>query len=266
MSASDAAPLPRLGEVFFDVRGHSRTMRLSWYADTGIAVFSIWQGGVCTGTFRLPIADLSRMIEILQRGPQGGFEGDVGGRRGAEYGEPGRTGEYGADYGRDAAYGRGYSRDQDDADYRSGHYRADDYGPGDFGQPDYGSDDYRYGDYRADDHEADPGYGPGQYRTGQHDDADFGATGYGHNRQGRDLRPQAWPDSEDRYQPDVTGQHSSADEDAGYGQQRFVPPYVRGQRDSSATGYSADSDYRLPADPGGGARHSPGRHSGGSEQ
>jgi hypothetical protein len=69
MSASDAAPLPRLGEVFFDVRGNSRSMRLSWYADTGIAVFSIWQGGRCTGTFRLPIDDLPRMIEILQRGP-----------------------------------------------------------------------------------------------------------------------------------------------------------------------------------------------------
>jgi hypothetical protein len=71
MSASDAAPLPRLGEVFFDVRGSSRSMRLSWYADTGVAVFSIWQGGMCTGTFRLPIGDLPRMVEILQRGPAG---------------------------------------------------------------------------------------------------------------------------------------------------------------------------------------------------
>lgn len=71
MSASDAAPLPRLGEVFFDVRGDSRSMRLSWYADTGVAVFSIWQGGVCTGTFRLPIDDLPRMVETLQRGPTG---------------------------------------------------------------------------------------------------------------------------------------------------------------------------------------------------
>ena len=69
MSASDAAPLPRLGEVYFDVRGESRSMRLSWYADTGVAVFSIWQGGTCTGTFRLPIADLPRMIETLRRGP-----------------------------------------------------------------------------------------------------------------------------------------------------------------------------------------------------
>ncbi len=71
MSASDAAPLPRLGEVFFDVRGNSRSMRLSWYADTGVAVFSIWQGGMCTGTFRLAIADLPRMVETLQRGPGG---------------------------------------------------------------------------------------------------------------------------------------------------------------------------------------------------
>jgi hypothetical protein len=71
MSSSDAAPLPRLGEVFFDVRGNSRSMRLSWYADTGVAVFSIWQGGMCTGTFRLAIADLPRMVETLQRGPAG---------------------------------------------------------------------------------------------------------------------------------------------------------------------------------------------------
>src|ERR1700733_1925443 len=84
MSASDAAPLPRLGEVFFDVRGDSRSMRLSWYADTGVAVFSIWQGGTCTGTFRLPMDDLARMIEALRRGPQG----QQAGRREA----PGETG------------------------------------------------------------------------------------------------------------------------------------------------------------------------------
>jgi len=68
MSASDAAPLPRLGEVFFDVRGSSRSMRLSWYSDTGVAVFSIWQGGTCTGTFRLPQEELPRLIDALQRG------------------------------------------------------------------------------------------------------------------------------------------------------------------------------------------------------
>src|ERR1700720_3167436 len=91
MAASDAAPLPRLGEVFFDVRGSSRSMRLSWYSDTGVAVFSIWQGGTCTGTFRLPIEDLPRMTEALQRGPRGAgvpatdvpsLTGLPGGRRG----------------------------------------------------------------------------------------------------------------------------------------------------------------------------------------
>ena len=71
MSASDAAPLPRLGEVFFDVRGSSRSMRLSWYADTGVSVFSIWQGGTCTGTFRLPMEELPRLIDALQRGMPG---------------------------------------------------------------------------------------------------------------------------------------------------------------------------------------------------
>jgi hypothetical protein len=69
--ASDAAPLPRLGEVFFDVRGSARSMRLSWYAETGVAVFSIWQAGTCTGTFRLPMGELERMIETLRRGPGG---------------------------------------------------------------------------------------------------------------------------------------------------------------------------------------------------
>src|SRR4029077_5925673 len=99
MSASDAAPLPRLGEVYFDVRGESRSMRLSWYADTGGAGFSIWQGGPCPGTFRLPIADLPRMVEALQRGPHGDTR-DAGGphddRRATELrskpGPPGGTG------------------------------------------------------------------------------------------------------------------------------------------------------------------------------
>src|SRR5215469_11926111 len=63
MSEADAVPLPREGEVFFDVRGEARSMRLSWYADSKVAVFSIWQGNRCTGTFRLPFVDLTRMIQ-----------------------------------------------------------------------------------------------------------------------------------------------------------------------------------------------------------
>src|ERR1039457_6976633 len=85
MSASDVAPLPRLGEVFFDVRGSARSMRLSWYADTGVAVFSIWQAGTCTGSFRLPMGELERMIETLRRAPDGrppAALGRLAGRRG----------------------------------------------------------------------------------------------------------------------------------------------------------------------------------------
>jgi hypothetical protein len=255
-------------------------MRLSWYADTGVAVFSIWQGGMCTGTFRLPITDLSRMIEILQRGPHSGYHGETGGRGGPDYADPDHAGpghageypgDYGADYGEDPAYGQGYSHGQHGDDYRSGRYRADDYAHGDFGSGEYGSGeygsgDYHAGDYAAGDHEADLGHGAGQYRTGQHEEADYGGAGYGRTRQELSPHPQAWPDSDGRYQPDITGEHHDAAGAAGYGQQRFVPPYVRGQRESSATGYSADSDYRLPADPGAGSRHSAGRHSSGQEQ
>ena len=61
-------PLPRLGEVFFDVRGSSRSMRLSWYTDTGIPVFSIWQGGTCTATFRLPAEEIPRLAGALTAG------------------------------------------------------------------------------------------------------------------------------------------------------------------------------------------------------
>lgn len=71
MPTSDPAPLPRLGEVFFDLRSTSRSLRISWYADTGVAVLSIWQGGTCTGSFRLPMSDLPRMIDTLRRGPDG---------------------------------------------------------------------------------------------------------------------------------------------------------------------------------------------------
>src|SRR5450755_5168054 len=82
MPAFDAAPLPRLGEVFFDVRGSSRSMRVSWYGDTGVAVLSIWQGGRCSGTFRLPVDELPRMVATLQRGPDGAQP------EGAEYSGP----------------------------------------------------------------------------------------------------------------------------------------------------------------------------------
>jgi hypothetical protein len=156
MSASDAAPLPRLGEVYFDVRGESRSMRLSWYADTGVAVFSIWQGGTCTGTFRLPIADLPRMVEALQRGPHGDARGDARGPRDAR--------------GTTEQHGRGDQRGGQPREY------LDPPGQGHRGEPataayreDQGGEHRRTGAYgRYDEEEARQGYGedslPGGYR------------------------------------------------------------------------------------------------------
>src|SRR5690349_12371893 len=127
MSASDAAPLPRLGEVYFDVRGESRSMRLSWYADTGVAVFSIWQGGTCTGTFRLPIADLPRMIDALQRGPHGDVR-----EAGGPPGDP-RATELHSMPGQHSVPGP-QSRTEHGAGHASGQYGPGDYGPGDHGR------------------------------------------------------------------------------------------------------------------------------------
>jgi hypothetical protein len=365
MSASDAAPLPRLGEVFFDVRGSARSMRLSWYADTGVAVFSIWQGGVCTGTFRLPIGDLSRMIEILQRGPlahgdderggagydesaydrdygaesSGDHDGDPdygpgdyghsghgdyrpGPRGRPDYGTSERgtshgTGEYGAagEYGVTGEYGPGEYAPGEyaPAKYRPGEYGARERGPGERGPGEHGPGEHERAAYRADRHRADE-YGAGEYGSGEygsgeygsgeygageygagapyrpvdHDDAAYGAPGrrdngyfdagdradgYPPGGPGPAEYEQAaptpgagrWQGGDVRYQADVTGQRPVAADETGYGQQRFVPPYVREQRDSSQAGYLDDSEYRMQADPGAGTRHSAGRHSSGQQ-
>jgi hypothetical protein len=254
MSASDAAPLPRLGEVFFDVRGSSRSMRLSWYADTGVAVFSIWQGGMCTGTFRLPISDLPRMIEILQRGPRGGArsghgaEQDWAGPEAAYSGQ--RDYPTGGVLGPDGRYPEqpraGYGRD-DLAETAAASYGADDLGdaPG-YGRDDltdtrrgrYGRDDLsdtRRGGYGRDDlPDARGGYG-------REDPADVRMPGYRHDASaelsaasfGRDTFSDGpYPGYQAEPQVGASGERQGWDDGTeappGYGQERFVPPYVRG--------------------------------------
>jgi hypothetical protein len=63
-----ATPLPRVGEVFFDDRGEDRALRLSWHPDADVMVLSIWNGGVCTGTFRLAARDVPVLMETLSQG------------------------------------------------------------------------------------------------------------------------------------------------------------------------------------------------------
>ena len=223
MSASDAAPLPRLGEVFFDVRGESRSMRLSWYADTGVAVFSIWQGGMCTGTFRLPMDDLARMIEILRRGPQ-----SRSGRRQPAVGDRRQDADRAPGYGGSDPDATQFSLDAmpDQLPYEVPPARRRHSGG-------YESGGYEQGGYEQGGYESGGGYNRPAARHGS-PSADYPAAGY----QERDSHSGAYrvgdgaygdgAYGDGAYQPDATGQQSLAGVGAaGYGQDRFVPPYVQ---------------------------------------
>jgi hypothetical protein len=153
-------------------------MRLSWYADSRVAVFSIWQGSRCTGTFRLPFADLARMVQTLQSGPMPRGADTGGPRRQVHPGGPGpagfpETGSYGYP-DRDAARyrdvpdhgapGYGPGRPPADAAPAYGGYGGDPgYGLPDYDPPNY-SDAPRYpepGHHRTPEYPDWNGYGPG---------------------------------------------------------------------------------------------------------
>lgn len=310
MSASDAAPLPRLGEVFFDVRGDSRSMRLSWYADTGVAVFSIWQGGRCTGTFRLPIDDLPRMVGVLQRGPQPRRSRSGGGHSDWAAGPPDSADQQDFPTGTCwQAEEPGYQPepagrrplagvDSAESGRDRGHGRELDYRPAQGEGPGYGEGAGRERGQREGRHGYEPEYGePRPYRE---------ASDYGELREYGQPRDYSEPrdDGQDRDRgaadpPEPAGPYR---DDREYGQERFVPPYVRSASDSyltdnSSTGsgdrgnppgpaYPADRlggpssagpypeaswtpesyfdgrDNRLSGDQPAPQRHSPGRHGG----
>jgi hypothetical protein len=304
MSASDAAPLPRLGEVFFDVRGNSRTMRLSWYADTGIAVFSIWQGGRCTGTFRLPMDDLARMTEILQRGPQrqrsgsrsdneqGGYDpaGYDAGYEPAGHDKAGsdedwyleessRAGQGPAEHERAAGYPDRAGANRPSGSHDSAGYER----PAGYGDSAGYERPAGYGDSAG--YEGPAGYGDSAGYERPAGYGDFQAEGGASDATGRYEFPARAVRPEDGSYLSAAPDHDggAVTDLSGYGQQRFVPPYVRPGaesylNDNPAAGparrhgadgpaYPADqvasdgSDW-PPADPGVTAEYSAGRHSG----
>jgi hypothetical protein len=220
MSEPDAVPLPRDGEVFFDVRGDARSMRLSWYADSRVAVFSIWQGSRCTGTFRLPFTDLARMVQTLQSGPP-----MPAGPRGAAP-EPSYhpTAEH--------PYADGHAWEQDRAG-APGYVDSSAYGA----DPGYGADP-AYG--------ADPGYGPDRgYRAdqgfgaGQSYPADHGYAAEPGYSSGRDYAAGA------NY-----GADNSYEAAPPYG---TAGDYGRSGEYGPSSEYSAPApDYGYPAQPGAG--------------
>ena len=57
--------MPTVGDIFLDVRGDDRSMRVSYHQDRGVVVVSLWAGPVCRGSFRLPADDVGRLIGLL---------------------------------------------------------------------------------------------------------------------------------------------------------------------------------------------------------
>jgi hypothetical protein len=283
--------------------------------------------------------DLARMTEILQRGPEqqrGGGRRERGDYERAGYGEA----SYGeASYG-EAGYGEqqfgeaGYGQNQydeasyDDDRYGEGRYDEDWFEEGNRAGG-HGTDEYGAGERRAGEHGLTGGYPdrPGANRSSAgHDSAGYGrsagygdSAGYEHragyadfpadagasDATGRyELRPHAVRPDDGSYLPAAGDHDGGAVTDlSGYGEQRFVPPYVRSGAESypndnpppgpvrrhgaggpaypadhagvsaepgryslqpdSEAGYSGGPEYGLPADPGTTAQYSAGRHSGG---
>jgi len=57
--------LPKTGDVFEDVRGHDRTMRVTCHPTRGTVVVSLWVDKICRASFQLPEADLPRLRAAL---------------------------------------------------------------------------------------------------------------------------------------------------------------------------------------------------------
>jgi len=53
---------------FYDTRGAVRRMGVSVHPVDSTMVISLWQGDICTGTFRLPAKDAARLISTFAYG------------------------------------------------------------------------------------------------------------------------------------------------------------------------------------------------------
>ncbi len=73
-------PLPAAGSVFFDARGDSRALRVSWHSESEMVVLSLWRDNVCVGSFRLAVDEVPDLIELLRAGLDAAYD-DVTRRR-----------------------------------------------------------------------------------------------------------------------------------------------------------------------------------------
>ncbi|MEU7979678.1 hypothetical protein AB0B63_14205 [Micromonospora sp. NPDC049081] len=61
----EVLPMPSFGDLFTDVRGDERTMRVSYHPERGAVVLSLWSGVTCRGSFRMALDDVSRLHGLL---------------------------------------------------------------------------------------------------------------------------------------------------------------------------------------------------------
>ena len=139
-------------------------MRLSWYADSRVAVFSIWQGNRCTGTFRLPFVDLARMVQALQAGPPGPAlqpPPQPGQAYSATVEPYGSAPDADINYGRDQRYDYGAAAMRQNVAPAASHQVGQGYAASqDLGTSRYGAEqDYGIGHSRAAGHDYDSGSG-----------------------------------------------------------------------------------------------------------
>jgi hypothetical protein len=60
-------PMPTVGDLFTDMRGDDRRMRVSYHEDRGVVVVSLWADTVCRGTFQLAAGDVARLVAVLSQ-------------------------------------------------------------------------------------------------------------------------------------------------------------------------------------------------------
>jgi hypothetical protein len=71
--------LPAHGTVFMDPRDAGRSLRLSWHAEAGMFVLSMWRGDSCLATFQLVPSEAARLVHDLTRALADGCEAAVSG-------------------------------------------------------------------------------------------------------------------------------------------------------------------------------------------
>ncbi|WP_328476217.1 hypothetical protein OHA21_21330 [Actinoplanes sp. NBC_00393] len=60
-------PMPAVGDLFTDMRGDDRRMRVSYHEARGAVVVSLWADTVCRGTFQLATDEVPRLVALLSQ-------------------------------------------------------------------------------------------------------------------------------------------------------------------------------------------------------